>query len=159
MKVSVVCVGKAKGPIGEAIAEYESRAARYYSFESVEVKETPHRAQPPAKVLEEEGERILARVPGDHELVGLHRPGKQWSSETLSRHLGEAALHARAGVTFVIGGAYGLSPAVLERADRLMSLSSMTLPHEIARLLLTEQIYRAGTIARGEPYHKGPLVG
>ena len=158
MKVSVVCVGKAKGSIGDAIAEFETRAGRYYSFESIEVKETPHRAQTPAKVMEEEGERILARVPSDHELVGLHRPGKQWSSEALSRHLGEAALHARAGVTFVIGGAYGLSPAVLERADRLMSLSSMTLPHEIARLLLTEQIYRAGTIARGEPYHKGPLV-
>lgn len=159
MKVTLVCVGRPRGPVAEAIAEYETRAGRYYSFESIEVKETPQRSQPVPRVVDEEGERILARVPGDHELVALHRPGKQWSSEALSSHLAEAALHARAGVTFVIGGAFGLSPAVLERADRLMSLSSMTLPHEIARLLLTEQIYRAGTIARGEPYHKGPVVG
>ncbi|HUE96555.1 MAG TPA: 23S rRNA (pseudouridine(1915)-N(3))-methyltransferase RlmH [Longimicrobiaceae bacterium] len=159
MKVALLCVGKPRGPVADAIEAYEARIGRYFSFEAIEVKETAHRSQPVPRVVEEEGERILARVPQHHELVALHRPGKAWSSEALASHLADAGLRGTAGVAFVIGGAYGLSSPLLERADHLMSLSSMTLPHELARLVLSEQLYRAGTIVRGEPYHKGPVAG
>lgn len=159
MKVEIVCVGKAKGRIAELIAEYERRVVHYFSFEAIEVKETPHRGQPVERVKGEEGERLLARVPAHHELVTLHRPGKAWSSEQLARELAQAALRSVPGVSFAIGGAYGLSQEVLAKASRMISLSAMTLPHEMARLLLTEQLYRAGTINRGEPYHKAPPDG
>ena len=76
-------------------------------------------------------------------------------SRELAGYLERHGIRASAGVAFVIGGAFGLGSAVLERARRTLSLSKMTLPHEMARLLLMEQLYRAGTISRGEPYHKG----
>ena len=156
MKLSLVCVGRPRGALADAIAEYEKRVPHYFRFEVVEVKEALARGQPVSLVREQEGERLLARVPTQNELVALHRPGKLWSSEDLSRHLEDAALRSVPGVSFLIGGAYGLSPAVISRASHQMSLSGMTLPHELARLVLTEQLYRAGTISRGEPYHKGP---
>lgn len=159
MKVQVIAVGRPKGHVADAIGDYQLRIERYFTFEAAVVKETPHRSQPIERVVDEEGERILARVPAHHELVALHRPGKSWSSEDLARFLAEAAVRAAGGVTFAIGGAYGLSAAVLARADHQMSLSLMTLPHDLARLVLSEQLYRAGTIARGEPYHKGPIAG
>lgn len=157
MKVSLVSVGRPRPPLADAIAQYESRIGHYFSFETHEVKEGGKRGDPVARVVDEEGERLLARVPRQNEVVALHRPGRPWSSERLASYLSEAALRSLPGVTFVIGGAFGLSRTVIDRADQLISLSAMTLPHELARLLLTEQIYRAGTILRGEPYHKGPL--
>ncbi|MQA88818.1 MAG: 23S rRNA (pseudouridine(1915)-N(3))-methyltransferase RlmH [Gemmatimonas sp.] len=155
MKVTIVCVGRPRRTLAEAIETYEGRVARYFDFETAEVKESPGRGRAAEQVVRDEGERLLARVPPQHELIGLHRPGKAWSSEQLARHLAEAALRSAAGVSFVIGGAYGLSDEVLNRAGHLLSLSAMTLPHEMARLVLAEQIYRAGSINRGEPYHKG----
>jgi 23S rRNA (pseudouridine1915-N3)-methyltransferase len=102
-----------------------------------------------------EGERLLAKVPDGFELIALDRKGVEWSSERLARHIELLGVNARPGIALMIGGAFGLAPEVLDRADRLLSLSAMTLPHELARLVITEQIYRAGTIQRGEPYHKG----
>lgn len=159
MKLSVVSVGKPKGPSADAITVYEKRIGHYFPFEVIEVKETVHRSQPVFQVVDEEGERVLARLPGHHELVALDRTGKEWSSEELARYLNDAGIRGTAGISFVIGGAYGLSQALLHRADHRLSLSAMTLPHDLARLVLAEQIYRAGTIIRGEPYHKGPIVG
>lgn len=155
MRVGIVCVGQPRGPVADAIAEYERRLTRYFRFTAVEVKETAKRRQTVPQRLADEGERILARVPNQDHLIALHRPGKRWSSEALASFLAKAGLDAVPGVTFVIGGAFGLSTAVLDRSDHHLSLSGMTLPHELARLVLTEQIYRAGTINRGEPYHKG----
>lgn len=157
MKVSLVSVGRPRPPLADAIAHYETRISHYFTFDTHEVKEGGRRGDAAMKVVEEEGERLLARVPGQNELVALHRPGRPWSSERLASYLSEAALRSLPGVTFVIGGAFGLSRQVIDRADQLISLSEMTFPHELARLLLAEQIYRAGTILRGEPYHKGPL--
>jgi 23S rRNA (pseudouridine1915-N3)-methyltransferase len=154
MKVSLIAVGRSRAPFAEAIGEYEKRVGRYFSFQAVEVKEVPFRGQPIQQLLDEEGERLLARVPVHHELVALHRTGEAWSSEQLAGFLSERALRSAPGVGFLIGGAYGLSRGVLERADRQWSLGALTLPHELARLIATEQIYRAGTISRGEPYHK-----
>jgi len=156
MKIAIVSVGKAKGAMGEAIGEYEARARRYFSFESHEVKEEPYRGRGDARrVRDEEGARLLARVPAGAELVALHDTGRAWDSHRLAVYVAELQLRASPGAAFVIGGAYGLSDAILSRATHTLSLGAMTLPHELARLVLTEQLYRAGTINRGEPYHKG----
>jgi 23S rRNA (pseudouridine1915-N3)-methyltransferase len=156
MKVAVVSVGKAKGAVGEAIGEYEARARRYFAFESHEVKEEQYRGRGDApRVRDEEGKRLLARVPAGAEVVALHETGKAWDSHKLSGYLAELQLRSSPGAAFVIGGAYGLSDEILARASHTLALGAMTLPHEVARLVLTEQLYRAGTIQRGEPYHKG----
>ena len=155
MKVTLLVVGRAKGAMADPIREYEQRIRHYFAFDVVEVKEeSAARGQTPAQVMEAEGERLLGRVPPGFEVVALHRSGSSWSSEKLARHLEELAVGSHPGMALMIGGAFGLAPAVLERADRTLSLSAMTLPHELARLVVTEQLYRAGTILRGEPYHK-----
>lgn len=155
MRIAVVAVGRARGHLADALREYEARTARYFTFQAHEVREEPARqGNPVARVRDEEGKRLLARVPDGWQVIALHREGRGWSSEQLAEHLGQAGLHGGPGAAFLIGGAFGLSPAVLARADHLLSLSAFTMPHEMARLVLTEQLYRAGTILRGEPYHK-----
>lgn len=156
MKVLLAVVGKPRGELAPATAEYERRARRYHALEVVEVKEAPGRRGGGAQeVMDDEGRRLLARIPANFEVVALHREGEPWSSVRLARYLAESALRATPGIAFVVGGAFGLSREVLDRARHHLSLSAFTLPHEMARLVLAEQLYRAGTIARGEPYHKG----
>ena len=156
MRLLVVAVGKVKGPLAPVVAEYERRAARYWKLAVEEVDSGARRgARDPQAVMTAEAERLLAYVPGELELIALTRGGKEMSSEELSGYLQEQAVRSSAGVAFVIGGAHGLAQEVLTKARRQLSLSAMTLPHEVARLVLAEQLYRAGTIARGEPYHKG----
>ena len=156
MKILLLSVGKLRGLLAAPVAEFEGRAGRYFSLEVREVKEEPGtRSRPPELVMAEEGKRLLARLPAGYDLVALHRKGRSWSSDQLATYLDGLATRAAPGVAFAIGGAFGLSDEVLARANHLLSLSGMTLPHELARLVWTEQIYRAGTILRGEPYHKG----
>jgi 23S rRNA (pseudouridine1915-N3)-methyltransferase len=151
-----VVVGRVRGVLEAAVAEYETRAARYWKFDVAEVEGgAPGRDAAPERVRAAEAERILARVPEGTAIFALTREGKGMSSSDLARTLEEHALRSSPGVTFVIGGAFGLDPEILGRAQRRFSLSAMTLPHEMARLVLAEQLYRAGTILRGEPYHKG----
>jgi 23S rRNA (pseudouridine1915-N3)-methyltransferase len=157
VRLRLVAVGKARGLLEEPIAEYERRARRYFTWEAVEVREESFRgAGDEERVRREEGNRILAKVPAGAESVALHRVGESWSSEELAHYLAELPLRGVGAVAVLVGGAFGLSSACLERSHRVLSLSAFTLPHEMARLLITEQLYRAGTIARGEPYHKGP---
>ena len=155
MKVTVVVVGRVRGDLAAAVEAYESRAAHYWKFEVVEVDAGAGGRDDPAAVMAAESERILARVPDGTEVVALTRDGTPWSSRRLATWLGERALHGLGDVAFVVGGAFGLDRAVLARAARRLSLSAMTFPHEMARLILAEQLYRAGTILRNEPYHKG----
>ncbi len=156
MKVLVVVVGRARGELAAGIEEYERRAKRYWKLEIVEVAQGAGKGDArPSDVKDAEAERILAKVPAELELVAMTREGGDMSSRELTRYLQRHAVRSSPGVAFVIGGAYGLAPAVLEKARRSLSLSALTLPHEMARLLLAEQLYRAGTILRGEPYHKG----
>lgn len=155
MRITIVCIGRPRGTIAKAIAEFEDRIGHYFRFDVIEVRETVYRGQPIEQLLDSEADAILARIPAHSELVALHRLGRHWSSEEFARYLGKAQLESRSGVTFVIGGAYGIADRLISRADRTLSLSAMTFPHEIARLMFVEQIYRAGTILRGEPYHKG----
>jgi 23S rRNA (pseudouridine1915-N3)-methyltransferase len=155
VKVSVLVVGKAGPLVADAVAEYEKRAARYWSLDVIEVKEERGRKAISEELIRKaESDRLLERVPAGAEICALARDGKMWSSAELARHLDNLAVQGKAGIAFMIGGALGLSDESIKRADRTLSLSSMTMTHELARLLLAEQLYRAGTIVRGEPYHK-----
>lgn len=157
MKVTLIAVGRVRGDLVSAVAEYEKRAARYWKLDVVEVDGgAPGGRDDAETVRAAEAGRILARLPGGAEMAVLTRAGTGMSSRAFSEWLGEHALHGSQGVALVIGGAYGVHESVLHRARRELSLSPMTLPHEMARLILAEQLYRAGTILRGEPYHKGP---
>jgi len=157
VRVLVVAVGRLKGAIAEDVGAYESRGGRYWKLDVLEVAAgvKGSGSAPRERVLEAEAERLLAKVPGDLDLVALTRVGRAMSSRELAAYLQELGTRSGAGAAFVVGGAFGLGDAVLDRAARKMSLSALTLPHEMARLVLAEQLYRAGTIVRGEPYHKG----
>jgi 23S rRNA (pseudouridine1915-N3)-methyltransferase len=158
MKVNLLCVGDSKGPLAPAVEEYEARARRYWRLQVWEVEAGAGRGGTagPGEVRRGEEARLLSRLPPRGEVVALTREGKSMASRELARFLEERALRSVESVTFVIGGAFGLGPGILERSQLRLSLSTMTLPHDLARLLLVEQLYRAGTIGRNEPYHKGP---
>ena len=155
MKVLLGVVGKAGKSFADAIDEYEKRARRYWPLEVIEVKAAKAGSKPDDDIRAAEAETLLERLPREVEIIALTRAGERWSSEQLSAHLQRHAVRSSAGVAFLIGGALGLGEEALRRAQHRLSISSMTLPHEMARLILAEQLYRAGTIARGEPYHKG----
>lgn len=153
MRVIVAAVGHPrKAELAAAIALYEQRAARYWPLDVREVREEPARGTSVDHVREREGERLAAQTEGAELLVCDER-GKGMTSEAFAKFLQDARERAR-DVAFVIGGAYGIAPALRDRASRRLALASWTLPHEMARLVLAEQLYRAGTIVRGEPYHK-----
>ena len=159
MKLRVICVGRVRGPLESAVVEYEGKVSRYWSFELSEVEAGVGRGKKvdEAAVRKAEELRILARLPkGGGEVVALTRVGQTYGSRKFAKFLADRALRSVSEVAFVIGGAFGLGEGVLERSTLKLSLSPMTLPHELARLLLAEQLYRAGTILRNEPYHKGP---
>jgi len=138
------------------VADYEARARRYWKLEVVEVEGGAKGRDPETeRVRTAEGERILSRIPEGLEIFALTRGGRPVTSRKLADTLSRLALDSSPGAAFVLGGAFGLSEPVLQRSTRRLSLSGMTLPHEMARLVLAEQLYRAGTILRGEPYHKG----
>jgi len=153
MKFRLVVVGKPRpGPLANAIAEYESRAARYWPLEILEIRDEPARGRPPRVVLEREGKRIISRL-GAAAVIACDEGGDRLRSPAFAAWLQD--LRERASdVEFVIGGALGLHDVVRERARKLLALAPWTMSHELARLVLAEQLYRAGTIIRGEPYHK-----
>lgn len=156
MRVSVLVVGKPTQRLSAAIADYETRAARYWPLDVVEVREERAGRNADAERLRRaEGERLWQAVPAGAESVALTRAGEAVSSRELSDWLAQRALDAHPGVAFLIGGATGLADEVVRRCTRRLRLSAMTLPHELARLVLAEQLYRAGTIMRNERYHKG----
>ena len=158
MKIRIVAVGKLKEKyLREGVAEYEKRLA---PFASVELRETreEYMAENPSEAqrqqtLAKEGERLLRLVPEKSFLIVFDVKGKLLSSEVLAKELASLALQGQSDLTFLIGGAFGLSQAVRERADLRISFSPMTFTHQMVRLLLYEQIYRAFKINRGEKYH------
>ena len=158
MKIRIVAVGKLKEKyLREGVAEYEKRLAPFASVELLETREeymaeNPSEAQR-QQTLAKEGERLLRLVPERSCLIGLDVKGKLLSSEALAKELASLALQGQSDLTFLIGGAFGLSPAVRDRADLRISFSPMTFTHQMVRLLLYEQIYRAFKINRGEKYH------
>jgi 23S rRNA (pseudouridine1915-N3)-methyltransferase len=153
VRFTVVAVGRPRdAALATAIAEYERRAARYWPLSSIEIKEGGAGTRPPAQVRQREGETILERVK-DATLVVCDESGDVLSSADFSALMQRWREDAR-DVAFVIGGAHGVSDDVAAQAKRKLSLAPWTLPHDLARLVLAEQLYRAGSIARGEPYHK-----
>ena len=158
MKIRIVAVGKLKEKyLREGVAEYEKRLAPFASVELLETREeymaeNPSEAQR-QQTLAKEGERLLRLVPEKSFLIVLDVKGKLLSSEALAKELASLALQGQSDLTFLIGGAFGLSQAVRECADLRISFSPMTFTHQMVRLLLYEQIYRAFKINRGEKYH------
>lgn len=156
MELTLLSVGRAGALWRDVIAEYEARAGRYFKLKRIEVREAGARGKSEDAIRLEEGSRLLARTPDRADVVALTRNGALWSSEQLADYLKRGMVGSRPGIAFLVGGASGLGNDVLDAGTRL-SLSRMTLPHELALALLLEQIYRAGTILRGEPYHKRGL--
>lgn len=156
VKLVVMTVGSVRTTgLAEAIEVYQGRAESYFDMEVVEVPRASGGSRGPGEVRRREADLLQERVPDGLRLFGLTREGKGMTSRSLASYLERLGTYGRPGAAFLIGGAHGLDPRILEQCDHRLSLSPMTLPHELARLVLTEQIYRAGTIIRGEPYHKG----
>jgi 23S rRNA (pseudouridine1915-N3)-methyltransferase len=156
LKLWLVVVGRPGALLRDAIAAYEERAARYWSLEVIEVREEKAtRSRADDQIRDAESARLLAKVPSGVQTIALTRTGDAWGSSRLARHLAGMGVQASPGAAFLIGGALGLATETLRRVDRRMRLSTFTLPHDLARLMLAEQLYRAGTIVRNEPYHKG----
>jgi len=154
MRLVVAVVGKARNAaLGEAIRDYETRAARYWPLDVHEVREERATGIPVDRVKERESVRLSEKVPERAQTVACELGGKSLSSQQFAELLQSAREQDR-DLAFLIGGAFGLSPSVARKSTMRLSLAPWTLPHEIARLVLVEQIYRAGTIVRGEPYHK-----
>ena len=159
MKIKLVTVGKLKEKyLKDGIAEYSKRISRFAAVEMIELadEKTPDRASDSEneKILNLEGNRILSKI-GDREfVVVLAIEGKTLSSEEFSKQLEQASINGYSTLTFVIGGSLGLSPQVKKRANLSLSFGRLTLPHQLMRLVLVEQIYRAFTIQQGSPYHK-----
>lgn len=152
MKYRIVAVGRpVAGPVSEAIAEYEKRASRYWPLEVIEVKAAPGNSRAPDDVRRREAERLLERATGT--IVALDERGRSLTSDAFAKWVADRRDRAE-DTSFVIGGAFGLDEAVRKRASLVLSMAPWTLQHELARLILAEQLYRAGTIQRGEPYHK-----
>jgi 23S rRNA (pseudouridine1915-N3)-methyltransferase len=154
VRVVVAAVGAPRDrAVGAAITEYETRAGRYWPLDVRTVRGESARHLAPELVREREGERLAAAV-GPALIVACAEDGERMTSAEFARWLQSEREAARRDVAFVIGGAFGLGAGVVSAAGRRLSLAPWTLPHELARLVLAEQLYRAGTIVRGEPYHK-----
>jgi 23S rRNA (pseudouridine1915-N3)-methyltransferase len=157
VRFRLIVVGKDKNePIVEASAVYVERIARYFPIDVLELKEEPAKATTPiARVRAIEAERIEKALGDDAYAIALDERGKELTSIDFANRLKKWANEGKSTVAFVIGGPNGLDPDFAQkRAKEQWSLSRMTLPHRIARLLFAEQLYRACTIMRGEPYHK-----
>ena len=153
MRVRVLAVGRDRsGLYAPAVDEYATRLRRQLRFELEEVPEARKHAGTP-RAREEEGEALLRRLDPRELVVALDERGVELTSVALAARVGRWLVGAR-DVTLVVGGASGLAPAVTGRADELLALSRLTLAHRLARLVLVEQLYRAMTILRGEPYHR-----
>lgn len=159
MKIKLVTVGKLKEKyLKDGIAEYMKRLNRFCKVEMIELadEKTPDKTSDleNQQILEKEGNKILAKINEREFVFALAIEGNQFPSEKFSQLMMDTTVHGFSYITFVIGGSLGLSPAVKKRANLLMSFGKLTLPHQLMRLVLIEQIYRAFMIQQGSPYHK-----
>lgn len=159
MKIEIISVGKVREKyIKLGIDEFKKRLQPYCSLVLTSVRDEQAPEHLSEKELEQiktiEGERILQKVNQDAFVIALDVHGRQYSSEQLADRLEQISFQGKNNVTFIIGGSNGLSKDVLARANERLSFSKMTFPHQLMKLILLEQIYRAFKIQRGEPYHK-----
>lgn len=147
LRIQLICTGRLKESFyADACAEYDKRLRRYCAPEIVELPETGDTAR--------DGEAVMKRIPADAFVIAMCVEGKAFSSQELAGLLRDCANTGKSRVCFLIGGSDGLSEAVKKRADVRMSMSRMTFPHHLARVMVLEQIYRAFTIIEGGKYHK-----
>ena len=159
MQYTILCVGKIRERFfADAIAEYRKRLSRYGKTGIIEVadEKTPDQA---SEALEEqirkkEAERLLRHIRDNMYVIALDLRGKEYDSVAFAGHLSEIMLRGGSHIVFIIGGSLGLHPSVLQRADERICFSKMTFPHQLMRVILLEQVYRASRIQKGEPYHK-----
>ncbi|MCE5591070.1 23S rRNA (pseudouridine(1915)-N(3))-methyltransferase RlmH [Staphylococcus pseudintermedius] len=159
MKITILAVGKLKEKYWKlAIAEYTKRLGAYSKIEVVEVPDEKAPETMSVKeieqVKEKEGQRILSKIKPQSIVITLEIAGKMLSSEDLAKTLDQRMTQGASDFTFVIGGSHGLHDTVLKRSDFALSFSKMTFPHQMMRVILLEQVYRAFKIMRGEAYHK-----
>jgi len=159
MHIQIIAVGKLKEKyLTDGIKEYAKRLAPYakVTIQEVADEKVPETLSPAQEeqAKEREGERILAHIRPDAHVIALAIDGQLWSSEELAQQIDRLATYGCSQIAFVIGGSLGLSPTVLKRVDQKLSFGRLTYPHQLMRLILIEQIYRAFKIIRGEPYHK-----
>lgn len=159
MNIQIVCIGKLKEKYWtEAVAEYSKRLSRFCTLEIVELKESrlPDRASAAEEKLvkQEEGREILKAIKPGSFVITLEILGKQLDSPQLAEKISQLSLEGKSNIAFVIGGSLGLSEEVSQRADFKLSFSKMTFPHQMMRVILLEQVYRAFKINRNETYHK-----
>jgi 23S rRNA (pseudouridine1915-N3)-methyltransferase len=154
MRIVLIVVGKVRdAAMAAAALEYERRATHYWPLSVIEVREEPARGRTSEQVRTREGERILAKIPSGATFVTCAEGGRTMPSLAFAKWMQSAREDGR-DVAIAIGGAFGLGDNVGAAASMKLSLAPWTLPHELARVVLAEQLYRAGTIVRGEPYHK-----
>ena len=159
LNVKLICVGKMREKFYiDAFEEYRKRLQAYCRLELVEITEQRLSDRPAEKeiaaALEREGQEIMKAVPADAYLVALCVEGKQMPSEGMAALIAARESSGKPKLCFVIGGSFGLAPAVKARADRRLSMSEMTFPHHLARVMLIEQVYRGFKINEGSQYHK-----
>lgn len=159
MKITIVAVGKLKGKyLKEGISEYSKRLSRFCELQIIEVEDeqAPENlsVSQEEQVKRREAERIIKRVKEGSVLIVLDLKGKKLSSEEFSDKLNSFFISGKSHITFVIGGSLGLDEELVRKADFSLSLSDMTFPHQLARLILVEQIFRAFKILNNEPYHR-----
>lgn len=159
MKITILCVGKCKEKyMQQAVAEYVKRLSRYVKMQIIEVpdEKTPEGAstRQEEQIKEKEGKRLLEKIRSEDEVVVLAIEGEQMKSEEFAHQINKYGICGKGNVVFVIGGSLGLSHEVMKRANQKLSFSKMTFPHQLMRVILLEQIYRAYRIIKKEPYHK-----
>lgn len=159
MKITIICVGKIKEDFyRKAVSEYEKRLSRYCRLEIIEVEDekTPDRASPALEeqIKEKEAARILRHLKEDAYIFTLEIKGESLDSVSFARQIEGLGIRGISHIQFVIGGSLGLHKSVSKAADKAVSFSDMTFPHQLMRVILLEQIYRGYRIISGEPYHK-----
>ena len=159
MAVTVICVGKLRERFfADAAEEYLKRLKRIMPVSVIELPDEPEPAQPSEKlneaVMKREGEKMLARIGAQDHVIAMCIDGKQYESTELAGKIQNLFTQGKSNITFLIGGSLGIHPDVLRRANERMSMSKMTFPHQLARVMLLEQLFRAAKINAGERYHK-----
>lgn len=159
MRINIVCVGKIKEKyLKLGIDEFKKRLSKYCKLEIIELEDekAPENLSDKEMLIikEKEGKKILSKIKDNSYVIALAIDGKNLSSEELAETINKLGVRGISNITFVIGGSLGLSDEVLSRSDYKLSFSKMTFPHQLMRLILLEQVYRAYRINNGEPYHK-----
>lgn len=159
MKITILCVGKIKETFyRQAIEEYVKRLGKYCKIEIIEVpdEKTPDKASEVMEnqIKEKEAERMIEKLKDDSYLFTLEIKGKKFTSESFAETIEKLTVQGKSHLTFVIGGSLGLHEKILKLSNQPISFSDMTFPHQLMRVILTEQIYRAFRIINHEPYHK-----